>query len=335
MPPFYAAALLAALQPAPPPAPAAVRASAERGLAFLYRSSAAWQEKRNCVSCHQVPFTLWAHHEAKRRGLPVDAAKLADMDEFAFEFCTTNKTDKGELTGGFHLTMVDMILAHESAPKAKPVLAAYEFFVPILARRQSPEGWWKEGNQVSVKGASREANEVDTMWTVLALAELEAMAELPEKARKDAAAMREKALAWLKDAKAGTRVDWLALRLLVGRRFGKSDGGKEWLDRLLAAQNKDGGWPFVRGDASHPHTTGECLYALARAGVGGDHPAVRQACGYLLGTQQKDGSWRAGSRKEYESPGAKQRVYDITNHWATGWATTGLIVTLPEEAARR
>ena len=38
----------------------------------------AWREQKKCVSCHQVPFTLWAGREAKRRGFAVDAAKLME-----------------------------------------------------------------------------------------------------------------------------------------------------------------------------------------------------------------------------------------------------------------
>jgi hypothetical protein len=326
------AALAIAAAPAPPeqqpPSEAQVREAVSKSLPFLSQSSEAWRANRKCVTCHQVPFTLWSLHEAQRRGFAVDLAKLDDLTDWSFNFCATNKY-KDEFTGGFHLTMVFMILAHESAPKSKKTLDAEAFFEPIIARRQAADGSWKEGNQISVKGAEREAKEVDTLWTVLALGALEDQGgALPEKTRQSAAAMRVKALAWLKDAKPTTRVDWQALRVLVERRFGKAEHEKEGLDRLFAMQNKDGGWPFVQGDESTPHTTGEVLYVLSRLGVGPDHPAVRRACKYLVDGQEKDGSWKAYSRSGFASENPK-KVYAISNHWGSGWATIGLLATLP------
>src|SRR5262245_22847966 len=89
--------------PAADPSEADARRTAERGLSFLEKSSTAWREERKCVTCHQVPFTLWAMNEARGRGFAVDGAKLDGMTKWAFEFCTTNE-NKGEKTGGFHLT---------------------------------------------------------------------------------------------------------------------------------------------------------------------------------------------------------------------------------------
>ena len=56
---------LAATDPAPPPRTAGpstqdVRAAVEKSLPFLEQSTATWRADRKCVSCHQVPFTIWA-----------------------------------------------------------------------------------------------------------------------------------------------------------------------------------------------------------------------------------------------------------------------------------
>src|SRR5215207_6892530 len=85
-----------AAEPAPlphdaAPTPPAVRSGVERALDHLETSSAAWRTDRKCVSCHQVPFTVWALTDAKARGFAVDAAKLDDLTAWSFEFCTTNK----------------------------------------------------------------------------------------------------------------------------------------------------------------------------------------------------------------------------------------------------
>jgi squalene-hopene/tetraprenyl-beta-curcumene cyclase len=81
----------------------------------------------------------------------------------------------------------------------------------------------------------------------------------------------------------------------------------EW---LLSMQSRDGGWaafdvdndweplssvPFADHNAmldpTCPDITGRILEALCEMGVGGDHPAVRRGVGYLVRTQEQDGSW--------------------------------------------
>ena len=71
-------------------------------------------------------------------------------------------------------------------------------------------------------------------------------------------------------------------------------------------------------------TCHQSLYALSVANRTGD-PAVPRAWKYLLDTQQTDGSWKAGSRRD------AAHVNVVTIHWGTGWATIGLIRTLPIE----
>jgi len=124
---------------------------------------------------------------------------------------------------------------------------------------QQPDGWWKEGNQIRGKGTEREANEVDTMWTILGMASLEQLGDaLPKQTLQASAKDRQRALNWLKEGKPGTRTDWLALRMLVDRDYGDAKQVQEWLKQLLGQQNLDGGWPLVKGGASHPLVTGLC-----------------------------------------------------------------------------
>ena len=327
--PVLLAAALPSATPAPraAPSPEDVRAAVGKSLRFLEQSTAAWRADKKCVSCHQVPFTLWALTEAKARGFPVDAATLDDLTGWAFHFCTTDE-DKGVRTGGFHLTMVDMVLSQSAAAPRDDALKAYAFFEPLFARRQRPDGSWREGNQIRIDGAEREADEVDTMWTLLAIRQLDRLGDrLPADTRRALAAERDKALAFLSGAKPGKRTDWLALRVLIAKEYGTPAGAAALVKELLGLQNADGGFGFVRGGASYPHTTGECLYTLGVMGLGGGDPAVRRAWAYLLAAQRKDGSWDAVSRKSFSSK--PDKINDVTIHWGTGWATIGLLRTLP------
>ena len=64
-------------------AAAATRAAVARSLPYLERGGVEWMEERGCMSCHHVPFRLWAHHAARGRGIPGDEARLAEWEEGA------------------------------------------------------------------------------------------------------------------------------------------------------------------------------------------------------------------------------------------------------------
>jgi Squalene-hopene cyclase N-terminal domain/Prenyltransferase and squalene oxidase repeat len=316
--------------PAPAPTPADVRKAVERSLPYLLKSSREWREDRKCVTCHQVPFAVWPLNEARARGLAVEGKDLDGLTAWSLDFCTTNKRE-GEFTGGGLSTMGKLVLALGSAPRTDKVVEAYEFFEPLIAKRQQPDGSWTEGSFAVVNGGGeKEAAEVDTMWTVLALDGMEKQAgeKLSAKARESLAKNRERALAFLKDAKPATRTDWLALRMLVEKRNGDAKGAERWREALLERQGKDGGWPFVKDGPGHPLVTGEVLYALSVLGMNPDEPAVVRARTFLLQTQQEDGSWKALSRAALAA-GKPDKVSDVATHWGTGWATIGLVRTLP------
>ncbi len=333
--PFLLATALPTAELAPAPhsaevSPQQVRAAVERALPYLEKSSAGWRTERKCVTCHQVPFAIWALTDAKARELAVDAAKLDDLTAWAFKFCTTDE-NKGERTGGFHLTSVFMTLAQNSAAPRDDALKAYPFFETMFAKRQKEDGSWREGRQIKLANAPREADEVDTMWTLLALKSLERLGDkLPDATRKAFAAERDKGLAFLKTAKPGTRLDWLGLRVLIAKEYDTPERAREYLKELRDQQNPDGGWGYVRGGASYPHTTGECLYAFGVMGVGATDSAVRRASKYLLALQKPDGSWTSRSRETFNT--RPDLVRDTSVHWGTAWAALGLMQMLPTAA---
>ena len=52
-----------------------VRSAVERSLPYLEKEGVAWIQKRDCLSCHQVTFMLWAHLEAMGKGIAMDRRK--------------------------------------------------------------------------------------------------------------------------------------------------------------------------------------------------------------------------------------------------------------------
>jgi hypothetical protein len=183
----------------------AVRRAVERSLPFLLEGGEAWREgragggqnKRVCVTCHQIPFTIWSHNEAHRKGIKFDQKRLDDLTTWSLDWCAAQKHPKTQThTGGFLSTMQQMVMGRSSEEPEGKTLETYELFGKVIGSMQKEEGWWKEGNQIRGKATEREANEVDTMWVVLGLQSLEQL-KLPGPALAAAARDRQRALAWL------------------------------------------------------------------------------------------------------------------------------------------
>lgn len=61
-------------------------------------------------------------------------------------------------------------------------------------------------------------------------------------------------------------------------------------ERLLAAQNPDGGWPFHKG-TSWAEPTSFAALALRSGSASLDHAALNRACSWLLAQQKPSGGW--------------------------------------------
>ena len=62
-----------------------VRATVERGLAFLARDAVAWKDEHLCSSCHHAAMVVWSMNEAKAHGHEVDESVLADLTQWLTE----------------------------------------------------------------------------------------------------------------------------------------------------------------------------------------------------------------------------------------------------------
>ena len=93
------------------------------------------------------------------------------------------------------------------------------------------------------------------------------------------------------------------------------------MKQLLGKQNADGGWSQVKELPSDAMATGRPLYVLALVGAEAGQP-IQRAQGFLVRTQTRDGSWWVPSRD-------KGRKSLASSYYGSGWATLGLIRTLP------
>jgi len=80
----------------------------DRSLPFLARDGNRWRQQRGCVSCHHVPFMIWAHNEAGTRGLAIDRTNINEMTNWAL----VNMLAEREQVGGAD-TISQMLLGRD------------------------------------------------------------------------------------------------------------------------------------------------------------------------------------------------------------------------------
>jgi squalene cyclase len=141
---------------------------------------------------------------------------------------------------------------------------------------------------------------------------------------------------WLIETPAKSSDD-LAFRLLGLKWSGATlEERKVAIQELLEAQLQDGGWAQLPGMRSDAYATGQALYALAVAGgIDVKSDAYRKGSGYLLRTQDPDGSWFVNKRAlpvnnyfDAEFPHGESQYSSFNG---TAWATMALLEMLPKK----
>ena len=90
---------------------------------------------------------------------------------------------------------------------------------------------------------------------------------------------------------------------------------------LLEAQEDDGSW-FGRWGANHVYGTGQVVPALVAAGVESHHRSIREAVGWLLAHQNRDGGW-GEDLSSYRDPSYRGRGVSTASQ--TAWALLALV----------
>ncbi|RBP39836.1 squalene-hopene cyclase-like protein [Roseimicrobium gellanilyticum] len=318
------------LTPAPMPEPAAVKAAVQKGLAFLEKEGAAWYEEKSCLSCHHIPFQVWAHREAQRRGFSVEQKKL---DEWV-GWCVELAEPKG---GNDVLAELMVFLSRDMVPPGE-AQKKLETLPAKIASFQKPDGSWAASGQFHAESwPAAEANETTTRLMLQSLNSPWADAEKTK-------ANRERALAWLKTREAQTAnaspqsTRTHATRLAYAVTIKHTVQQVALCETLLSQQQPDGGWRWkmgAEGKDSDPITTGEVLYVLNVAAAKQMDTIAPRAVAYLLKTQREDGAWYQDHKRisnkirKEENP----KVDGIYTYWSTAWATLGLLSTFPEVKA--
>ena len=313
---------------APEPKPSSPgRRAVERGLEFLQADAAKWRKERECSTCHHGTMTVFALSEAKAHGYDVGPEALADLtkwtkDRHLERIDLPRDTRPGWSmvnTPAIYLSLLALTVPGQDAVSAKDLtrIAAH------LLRHQEADGSWA-WSSAPAKNRPPPFFESDEVATLLAYTVLGPQAPADPNAKSEVRDARERAAVWLTKATPTDTTQAAAIRLLVRVRSGEPAKVVEReIDKLIARQNKDGGWGQLKDLPSDAYATGQVLYVLSLAGVKPARAEVRRAVSFLVTTQKDDGSWPMTPRSHPDATPAKNAV-PIT-YFGSAWATLGLV----------
>jgi hypothetical protein len=218
---------------------------------------------------------------------------------------------------------IGMMMAAQNAP---PSLAT-DALVHFLAGKQRQAGNWH-----GIGAMRAPIQDGDFSRTAMGI---RALAAYGTPARKVEFANRiERAAAWLARQTPLSTEDRV-MQLLGLKWANTSTRSRESRTReLIAAQRQDGGWAQTPYLASDAYATGQVLYALREMGVPTTDAALQRGTGFLLRTQNADGSWYVKSRAMKIQPYFESGFPHGHDQWisqtATSWATMALSLTAQE-----
>jgi hypothetical protein len=212
------------------------------------------------------------------------------------------------------------------ASQKGPPGPATDAFVHYLATKQRHSGQWR-----GIGATRAPIQDGDVSRTAMAIRALTTYAIPARRAEFESRVAR--AAAWLAAQSPRSTED--RVMQLLGLKWAGTHGAERTkrTRELTAAQREDGGWAQTPYLASDAYATGQALFALGEMGVPPNDPALQRGAGFLLRTQQDDGSWYVKSRAMKIQPYFESGFPHGHDQWisqtATAWAAMGLTVTAP------
>jgi hypothetical protein len=294
------------------------RQTAERAIPYIEKYGTAWIKERNCMACHYAGYMLWSLRDASERGFGIDKGKLAESTNWAI-----SQTD---VHGFGYEGAAQMLIARDRSDLSENTVKRIDAMCDVIIKGQKKDGSWEPGGQLPAqKRPLLETTHVSTMLCVLGLDSL-------DQPSRRAMACRDAGLMWLKKTPPNGQnppvsSEWYAMRLLIEKRLGDPKRVEAIREQILAAQQPDGGWGWLRADKSDAFGTGVSVYALSQVGVPNSHPAIQKAWRFLIETQTDDGSWIVNGTKN----GTKDKPHPFSGFWGSTWALLGLCHSLPAD----
>lgn len=300
--------------------------SIDRGLDFLVKDAKKWREEKTCSTCHHGTMTVWALSEAKAQGYAVNDETYTDIVKWTKERLKDIDKPRDTRPGWSMVNSPALYLSVMAQAISKQDALSVDELKRIaghLVRHQETNGAWAWSSAPPVNRPPP-FFESDELATLLAEMALSPHVPVDAKEKSEFRDSRDKGFAWLTKEKPTETTQSLAIRLFTDVRGGKSS--KELqpaIDRLLALQNKDGGWGQVKERDSDAFATGQVLYFLSIAGVKSDRAEMKRGVDFLISTQTEDGSWPM-KRRGHPGVTPSANIWPIT-YFGSAWGTMGLM----------
>ena len=306
---------------------AKLKSAIEKSLPLLVAGAkGSLEQRKQCYTCHNQGLPIQALAIAKTRGYEIDEEHLQAQLKHTAAFLEKNKARylEGKGQGG----AADMAgyalwtLSNGGWPADETTAAVVEYF---LLFQKDQDHWTSVSNRPPSEASPFTAS-------FLSLRALKTYGTRDERIEKRTDTVRN----WLLVAEPRDTEDQVfrlrALQIVNAPAHAIATAK----DQLLATQREDGGWAQLKEMESDAYATGSALVALHESGgLATSAAAYQKGLRYLLQSQLEDGSWHVKSRSKpfqpyFESgyPHGKDQFISIA---AGGWATSALLLALPEK----
>ncbi len=284
-----------------------VRATANKGLAFLAQSSRAWTTQHRCFGCHVQAVTMEALSVGKKHQYTVAGSDLAEMVRALKMGVTAGGHTTGIAFEGSAWARYDQWVGNNETDQllryANELLAvqAQDGAINDDDRRLPVTGGTLETTfQAAQTWRQAYARTADEKW-------LSPMRRAESYLVKRSASFGNGQNVYVQD------INFSLLGLLASGVTRTEASAHNLIKLLLARQNQDGGWGLDTGK-SDAFATGQTVYALKLAGYSDSDLSVARGIRYLVSTQGDSGVWRTYKSNQGGAEKAE-----------TMWAVLGLV----------
>jgi hypothetical protein len=310
------------------PSVSSIRAAAERAIRTVESSTREYPDHRDCFSCHHQAVPLFALALARDRGLDVSGNNIRtqldltrdDLKGAIVDYRAGKGQPGGVIRAGYALLALEVGRCSGDSTTAA--------VVEYLLKNDRDKDHWKAYSHRPPSEAS------EYTASFLALRGLRAFGGAAES---QAVADRvARVRTWLEKSEPAETEDRVFRLWALKTASACDETVRAAAARLRAAQQADGGWSQLDHSdcASDAYATGSVLVALhLAAGLPTDETAYRRGLAYLIGSQEKDGSWHVHSRSKpfqpYFESGFPHGRDQFISMAASSWAASALLLALP------
>ena len=299
-----------------------IRQSVEKAVALLAKSGPQFAKVSSCSSCHNQSLPQMAFKVAKDHGFTVDPQVSEAQTKAVIalfrpvrDIMLAGKENIPDPAISVSYSLVGLAAEGYQADDTTAAMAH------LVSLQQNPDGSFR----CFVARPPMESSPITA--AALSLRALQVYG-------KDSERQIDKARGWLLTTKPETNEEHVMKVLGLVWSKAKASDIKAAAAELAKLQHVDGGWsqlPLIESDA---YATGAALVALHMAGfVATKDEAYERGAGFLLRTQNPDGSWLVRSRafpfQPYKESGFPHGKHQWISAAGTSWAVMALSLSTP------